>query len=1015
MNQWVLLALLVASSRGDTDLLDQIYDSNAYKWVGEGVTSGCQATELVAKVEVSCALQGGRITFTADSEGQELQVMCEDSTYVCDEIQQARPYIANGTYVRQTVKRRAVRRVTFDSCQPPAPLSCALALIAGSDVQHVTFKYLNVNLTAAHFDGLQSVQSVVVMNAAPNVTVPYTALTSLKSLRYLKFTGGVSTPSGGTALQSLKKLELADSVVPLLERSLFSGSPDLVVLSLWGDTVGEIAGDAFWDLPLLQNVSLNSNGLTSLPPTLFSNSSHITYLDLYNNDFNVIQTDTFQGLKEIKEIRLYGNRVPLRLEDSVFANLPTLTNLVLHENDIANLPPNIFSNSTNIQTLNLSHNKLATLHPIFAGVNLITLDLSHNLLQVLPADVFRDQTKLKTLDISHNNLTVLPDELFLTLSSLNVLRVVDNKLGHLDGGTFAGLSNLNELYLDRNNLHTLHRNTFNLIPDLHVLSLSHNFLSFSSPTYPGYSSLETNSPFSNLKELIKLDLNHNMIDSIWDDWRNLVNLKVLDLSYNRIAELTDIDLNILGPTTVDLRYNNITTIRIIGMIYMTNADASSNSIEIQLDHNPYNCDCSLYTLLEFMKRNPSAYGIAFGDAQCVTPPDLSGNKLSKLSPDQLVCQSAPCPAGCTCLARPASLTFEVYCNKSPHNLTELLPNELPDGLTSAELFLKSPVDLTSMPSYVKLVNLTGTHLADPPQLKAPTTIDLRDNNLTSAPIELLQNNCSLYLAKNPFKCDCSYKNSLEVLRDYRANILDYSLITCDNLEVISSKNIDSVCVLHYAILAISALALLTVLSISTILCYYKNRVFVRILLRKLGFTIADVLPDDIKYDAFVSFAHQDENIVTNRLLPNLEGRKKLKLCIHTRDWLGGDWIPEQIARSVDQSRCTIIVLSKHFIDSIWASFEFRTAHTKGRIVILVVDDVYLTPNLDSDLKAYITLNTYIKLDDPLVWERLNDAILVHGRGNKTLKEVKDKIAPVLLNVRLNKDGKLVNTAPGVLG
>ncbi|XP_045508971.1 protein toll-like [Colias croceus] len=1011
MRQCFLLALLVASSCGGDDLLDFPYNSSAYQWVGEGITSGCLATKMIAQVEVSCALPE-RVTVSVDSGGEGVQVVCEDSTYTCTHIQQVKPYITNYTH---THAPKTVRYLTLDSCQPPQPLSCVLDIIDGNGVTRLTVKHLDVHLTEGHFDGLGNVTAVVFLYAAPNVTIPYTALSTLKALQYLKFTGGIIQPMH-KALKSLQKIEIAESAIPKVDRNLFKGSTGLVQVSLWGNSVGVVEGDAFDDLPHLQNVSLNSNGLTHLPHTIFTNTPHITYLDLYNNDFSVIQTDTFKGLQEVREILLFGNRIPLKLEDSVFANLPTLTNLDLHENDLTELPPHIFTNSTNIQKIDLSYNKLATLNPVFTGINLNNLDLSHNLLQVLPTNLFQDQTKLEILDLSYNNLTELPSGLFSTLNSLNVLRVTDNKLGYLDGGAFLGLSNLKELYLDNNKLKMLQTNTFDLVNNLRVLSISHNYLTFTPPTPSGYSNLDHQSPLSSLSDLVKLDLDHNLISNICEDWRSvMVYLKYLDLSYNRIDEVTDIDLSFIGSATVDLRHNNITTIRLTDTTYLTDTiyrtDTTDTPLEILLDNNPYNCDCSLYTLLKYMKNNPKNSRLILGNAQCVKPNDLSGNKLANLSPNKLVCEYKRCPQNCSCFVRPATLKYEIYCNKSLDKLTDLLP-DLPDELKNAELSLKKSTDLSYLPSYVTLVNLTGLNLTDAPKVNIATTIDLSNNNLTQAPIELLKNSCSLYLSKNPFKCDCSYKNSLQILRQYKNNILDYGLIACDNSEVISSKNIDSICVLRYAIIAISSLALLTIISITLILSYYKNRVVIRIILRKLGFTIADVLPEDIKYDAFISYAHQDENIVTNKILPNLEGRKKLKLCIHTRDWLVGDWIPEQIARSIDQSRCTIIVLSKDFVESIWGSLEFRTAHTKGRIVILVVDDVYQKTNLDSDLKAYLTLNTYIKLDDPLVWERLNDAILVHGK-NKSLKEVSEKIAPVLLNVKLNKDGKLVNTAPGV--
>ena len=39
-------------------------------------------------------------------------------------------------------------------------------------------------------------------------------------------------------------------------------------------------------------------------------------------------------------------------------------------------------------------------------------------------------------------------------------------------------------------------------------------------------------------------------------------------------------------------------------------------------------------------------------------------------------------------------------------------------------------------------------------------------------------------------------------------------------------------------------------------------------------------------------------------------------------------IPDQIIQSVEQSRRTLIVLSKAYVDSMWTKLEFRAAHTQ---------------------------------------------------------------------------------------
>lgn len=141
------------------------------------------------------------------------------------------------------------------------------------------------------------------------------------------------------------------------------------------------------------------------------------------------------------------------------------------------------------------------------------------------------------------------------------------------------------------------------------------------------------------------------------------------------------------------------------------------------------------------------------------------------------------------------------------------------------------------------------------------------------------------------------------------------------------------------------------------------------------------LDKDKIYDAFVSFSHKDQEFVDKHLIPQLEKSNdhNYKLCIHYRDFIVGEFIPSQIVYSVDNSRRTIIVLTPNFLESIWGRMEFRTAHLKAikegcaRVIIVMLEDVS-NEKLDPELKAYITMNTYVKWGDPLFWEKLKYAL-----------------------------------------
>ena len=147
------------------------------------------------------------------------------------------------------------------------------------------------------------------------------------------------------------------------------------------------------------------------------------------------------------------------------------------------------------------------------------------------------------------------------------------------------------------------------------------------------------------------------------------------------------------------------------------------------------------------------------------------------------------------------------------------------------------------------------------------------------------------------------------------------------------------------------------------------------------FITEDELDRDKLFDTFVSYSQKDEDFVENNILRKLEeGPEPYKLCVPTRDWLAGEWIPEQIARSVEKSRRTMVILSQNYLDSIWGRMEFHAAHHQAlkdgiaRVIIVVYGEIRLMENLDSEIKLYLKMNTYVEWGDPLFWEKIKRAL-----------------------------------------
>ncbi len=138
--------------------------------------------------------------------------------------------------------------------------------------------------------------------------------------------------------------------------------------------------------------------------------------------------------------------------------------------------------------------------------------------------------------------------------------------------------------------------------------------------------------------------------------------------------------------------------------------------------------------------------------------------------------------------------------------------------------------------------------------------------------------------------------------------------------------------------------------------------------------------EECEFDAFVSYAEEDNDCAA-RILSVLEEENNFRCLQHHRDFDPGPTIMENIAHAVTSSRLTLLVVSKHFLQSQWCEQELTQAESYGRHVLVVMRVGGIpTQELNSTIARHIASHVYLEEDDPDFGKKLADAVLRSRRN-----------------------------------
>ncbi|XP_037368644.1 matrix-remodeling-associated protein 5 [Talpa occidentalis] len=163
--------------------------------------------------------------------------------------------------------------------------------------------------------------------------------------------------------------------------------------------------------------------------------------------------------RHVERINLGFNSIQA-LSETSFAGLAKLELLLMHGNEIPNIPDGALRDLSSLQVLKFSYNKLRviTKQTLQGLTSLLRLHLDHNRLEFIHPQAFEGLTGLRLLHLEGNQLRQLHPGTFSTftfldyfrLSTVRHLYLADNQLSALPRGMLDGMPLLENLFLHGN-------------------------------------------------------------------------------------------------------------------------------------------------------------------------------------------------------------------------------------------------------------------------------------------------------------------------------------------------------------------------------------------------------------------------------------------------------------------------------------------------------------------------------------------------------------------------------------
>ncbi|XP_039276007.1 toll-like receptor 8 [Nilaparvata lugens] len=355
------------------------------------------------------------------------------------------------------------------------------------------------------------------------------------------------------------------------------------------------------------NADYSKRMLHDLSTVLNWVNGNITSLDVSNNYIQKIPS--LPVLARLKKLNLKDNNIKI-IEERAFSNLPNLEYLDLSFNFLTGL-----TLRADVLRGNFTSN-------LYEPLPIKVLLVGFNRITSLNANTFEHLPYLKELHLCGNPLKSAAAYQFNFLQAINsvttleVLDLAKTDIPSLDCRNLKKLS-LKKLYINGNQ--------FTRVPDsLHFLS-SLELIDFNENPMTEINK-ESFTGLVNLREIVLSGM-PNLTSIKAGTFTNLSNLETLKCSYN--PELSYIDEEAFsnhpsyGLKNVYLTNNNLRHLP-------KNLLRWSQLDRLELDGNPWSCDCKSQWLINFENRRNHSI-ISFNDLICREPPWLNGTPFGMLA------------------------------------------------------------------------------------------------------------------------------------------------------------------------------------------------------------------------------------------------------------------------------------------------------------------------------------------------------------------------------------------------